>query len=222
MTIADQPSPAGATPGLLDDADGIARVLGDRALYARLLRRFHDDYRDGVAPIRSALDSGDIALAHRIAHTVKGAAGMIGARVVHRQAGVLELALRDADAGHDGAIDALGTAISDVLRLIERRLAEEPAQGWPRHPPLTALAMLPAQDLVAQLGELLASGDGAAVDLLEASGASLKAALGEAGLREVTLAMKEFDFEGALEALRRVADAQWQAARSQDGARLSG
>lgn len=159
MTIAGQPP--------LDAADGIARVMGDQALYARMLARFHNDYRYGAAPIRRAIDSGDLHLAHRIVHTVKGASGMIGAPALHGQA-------------------------------IERRLAAERAPAAP----------LPAQSRVAQLTALLDNGDGAAVDLLETSGASLKAALGEALFAEVTLAMNEFDFEGALKALERAADGE--------------
>lgn len=188
MTIAGQPP--------LDAADGIARVMGDQALYARMLARFHDDYRYGAAPIRRAIDSGDLRLAHRIVHTVKGASGMIGAPALHGQASVLELALRNGAGGQEVAIDALGAAFSEVLQAIERQLAAEPAPAAP----------LPAQSRVAKLTALLDNGDGAAVDLLETSGASLKAALGEALFAEVTLAMNEFDFEGALKALERAAD----------------
>jgi HPt (histidine-containing phosphotransfer) domain-containing protein len=211
MTIAGQPPREigqgvdTATPGVLDVADGIARVMGDRALYARMLRRFRSDYQHGVAPIRGAIASGDIRLAHRIAHTLKGAAGMVSAHALHQQASALELMLRHAACGQADALESLDSAISEALQVIDRLLDGDPAQGRAPHPP--PAAVLPDRALLAQLAELLASGDGAAVDLLEASGASLKAALGEIGFCEVTLAANEFDFEGALEALRRLVDA---------------
>lgn len=213
MTIANDSSPdiAAATPTLLDAADGIARVIGDRALYARMLRRFHDDYRAGAAPIRAALAHGDVRLAQRIAHTLAGAAGMISAPALQRQARALELALHEAACVQPDAVDALDAALAEVLQLIERRLADEPAADrLPQAPPAAPLS---GRALVAQLAALLASGDGAAVDLLEASGAGLRAALGESGLCAVTRAANEFDFEGALEVLRRVVDQQRQAAR---------
>ena len=212
MTIADLPSNGTATDadsaarGLLDVADGIGRVMGDRALYARMLRRFRDDYRHGVASIRAAIASGDLRLAHRIAHTLKGAAGMISAPVLHRQASALEAALRHAPPGQAELLDTLDSALSAVLQAIERVLAGEPVHSQPPQAPPRALR--PGQDLVAQLAELLATGDGAAVDLLEQSGPSLKAVLGEAEFCAVALAANEFDFEGALAALGRIVDTE--------------
>lgn len=210
MTIADQPSSppehgVDATPsGPLDTADGIARVMGDRGLYLRMLRRFRDDYQHGAARISAAIGSGDSGLAHRMAHTLKGASGMISARAVHQQASVLELALRNGASGQADAIDLLGAALAEALQAIDLLLAAVAAHaGVPAAP-----APQSGRALLARLDALLASGDGAAVDLLEESGASLRAVFGEAGFGEVAQATNEFDFEGALEALRRLADAQ--------------
>lgn len=100
MTIAepssgpDQPGADAVPLHLLDSADGVARVMGDQALYLRMLRRFRDDYQDGAARIRAAVDSGDPRLAHRMSHTLRGAAGMISAPALYRLAGALELELR--------------------------------------------------------------------------------------------------------------------------------
>jgi hypothetical protein len=87
-----------------------------------------------------------------------------------------------------------------VLKAIERVLAVEPAPAPRQH------ALQPARDLVAQLADLLAAGDGAAVDLLEQAAPSLKALLGEAGFGAVALAANAFDFEGALAMLGRIVD----------------
>jgi HPt (histidine-containing phosphotransfer) domain-containing protein len=212
MTITESSSDPGrygagaAGSDLLDPADGIARVMGDHALYLRLLRRFRDDYQDGAARIRTALDSGDARLAHRMAHTLKGASGMICAPALHRLAAALEHGLRDGAACHAQAIDALGAALTDLLPAIALILDADA----PPPPPLAPQsgqavdrpAARPAERLVDRLAGLLASGDGAAVDLVEESGAMLKAELGEAGFSALALAVNEFDFEGALESLR--------------------
>lgn len=208
MTIAElssQPIQFGADAvpaNLLDAADGIARVMGDRALYLRMLRRFRDDYQDGAARIRAAVDSGDTRLAHRMAHTLKGASGMISAHALHRLASALELELRSGAASRRAAIDALGAALADLLPAIALLLDAEVAHARPVPAPA---ALLPGRALVERLAALLASGDGAAVDLVEESGASLAASLGDAGFCAVVLAVNEFDFEGALEALRQAA-----------------
>lgn len=207
MTIADQPSSARSTDavarGLLDVADALGRVMGDRALCARMLGRFRDDYRHGAAPIRDAIARGDLPLARRIAHTLKGASAMISAPALHQQASALELALGPASSSADAELLAsLESALSAVLQAIERVLAGAPAPGQAAQRPVQA-----AQDVVGQLAELLAAGDGAAVDLLEQSGPGLKAALGEAGFGAVARAANEFDFEGALAALGRTVEA---------------
>jgi HPt (histidine-containing phosphotransfer) domain-containing protein len=208
MKIAEQssrPDQFGATvapSNLIDPADGIARVMGDRALYLRMLRRFRDDYQDGAARIGVAVDSGDTRLAHRIAHTLKGASGMISAPALHRLAGGLELALRSGAAGRPASLDALGAALADLLAAIALMLGTEAAPPMPAPP-----ALPPGQALVDRLAALLFNGDGAAVDLVEASAASLTAVLGEPCFRAVALAVNDFDFEGALETLRQAAQA---------------
>jgi two-component system sensor histidine kinase/response regulator len=58
--------------------DGLARVAGNRKLYLKLLQT------------TVALNQGDRGLAERLAHTLKGVAGNIGARSVQAAAGALE------------------------------------------------------------------------------------------------------------------------------------
>lgn len=213
MTIAkpisppDQPGGEAASTNLLDTADGIARVMGDRALYLRMLRRFRDDYQDGAARIRAAIDSGDARLAHRMAHTLKGASGMISAPALHRLAGTLERELHGGAARQPPALDALDAALADLLPAIGLLLGPDAAPATPAPP-----ALAPGQALVDRLATLLFNGDGSAVDVVDASAASLTAVLGETGFRAVALAVNEFDFEGALEALRQAAQAKPSAA----------
>ena len=205
MAPADQSDPKftlrtdAATGAALDTTDGIERVMGDRELYVRMLRRFRSDYAHGAAPVRAALAHADIELAHRIAHTVKGASGMIGARALHEHASALEQALRTASGDEQAELDALEPKLQEVLRAIDILLSGSPAGSAPPAP----VRSLPQDaELLAELVDLLASGDGAAVDLLEESAASLTAILGVQRLQEVAAAANEFDFEGALRALR--------------------
>jgi HPt (histidine-containing phosphotransfer) domain-containing protein len=213
MTMIESSSPPGrnslglANYDLLDPADGTARVMGDHALYVRLLRRFRDDYQDCAARIRAAVDSGDARLAHRMAHTLKGASGMICAPTLHRLAGALEHGLRAGAACQAQAIDALGAALTDLLPAIDLIVDADAAQPRPEPAPHRGQAVdrptaRPAERLVDRLAGLLASGDGAAVDVVEGSGATLTAELGETAVKALALAVNEFDFEGALEILR--------------------
>lgn len=86
-----------------------------------------------------------------------------------------------------------------MLQAIDAVLAGEPARAVAVAP----AAAPPGHALVGRLAALLASGDGAAIDVIDEHGASLQVALGMAGYDALALAANEFDFEGALEALRR-------------------
>ncbi|NML60690.1 Hpt domain-containing protein [Massilia sp. RP-1-19] len=189
---------------VVDVGDGIDRVMGDRDLYARMLRRFRKDYSDGDRPIRVALTAGDRALAHRLSHTLKGAAGMIGARPLHLLACDLETALRTASGEETACLDALTPALSQVIAILDTLLNEAVPMTAHATQPNAAMAD-PA--LLARLLDLLISGDGAAIDLLDDSEAGLRMILGDAQFDEVVLAANEFDYDRALGALRRLGHA---------------
>jgi HPt (histidine-containing phosphotransfer) domain-containing protein len=91
------------SPPAINRADGIARLMGDAALFARVLARFRKEYRHMAARIRDALAAGDAELALRLAHTIKGAAGMIEAAPLRDEAQALEQLLRDGEAILPGA-----------------------------------------------------------------------------------------------------------------------
>ncbi|NHZ32963.1 Hpt domain-containing protein [Massilia sp. CCM 8692] len=192
-----------ATREVIDMADGIDRIMGNRALYARMLKRFRSDYALGAVPIGAALADGDTILAHRLAHTLKGAAGLIGARRLHQQASTLELAIRTNPPAQQAALAALVDPFYQVLHLLDRVLAGGAPDGMATEAPQRTLMQDPA--LLARLVQLLIDADGAAVDLLEESGASLRVILGEARLAQLTKAVNDFDFDGALRALRQTA-----------------
>ncbi|MEJ7808235.1 MAG: Hpt domain-containing protein [Telluria sp.] len=187
------------TRDTIDVNDGIERVMGNRELYARMLRRFRNDYQHGTLPIRTALSDNDPTLAHRLVHTLMGAAGMVGAHRLHARASVLEEAIRTGGADLREALASLGPEMEKVLSLLEILLDGSPPSGVPVHVP--ARPLLGDAALLARLVELLSNGDGAAVDLLEESGASLKVILGEATLARVADAIRQFDFGAALDAL---------------------
>lgn len=199
--------PLAATPGVLDVADGVGRLLGDRTLYAQTLARFREDYRHCGAALRAAIDGGELDKAERHAHTLKGAAGMIGAPGLNLQASLLEVALRNRAPGQQEAVVLVEAALEDVMRAIDDALASATAAD--AAPVLHAAQADRA--VVAQLAGLLDRGDGAALDLLEGSGASLAAVLGAAAFEEVARAAQRFDFEAALEVLRRAAQEADQA-----------
>ncbi|MBT4525342.1 MAG: response regulator [Deltaproteobacteria bacterium] len=81
-------------PGI-DIKAGLTRVGGNKKLYRDLLIKFHEDHQTIINDIRQALDSKDLELAQRQAHTVKGVSGNIGATEIQKAAESVELAARE-------------------------------------------------------------------------------------------------------------------------------
>jgi HPt (histidine-containing phosphotransfer) domain-containing protein len=187
------------TRDTIDVNDGIERVMGNRDLYARMLRRFRKDYQDGVLPVRTALSLDDKQLAHRLVHTLKGAAGMIGAHRLHQRACELEEAIRTDTDGQREMLASLAPEFDKVLNLLDVLLEGSPPSGVPVFVPQRPL--LGDAALLARLIELLTNGDGAAVDLLEQADASLRVILGPATLAKVAAAVNGFRYEEALKVL---------------------
>jgi signal transduction histidine kinase/DNA-binding response OmpR family regulator len=78
----------------VDVLGGIRRAMGNKQFYLQLLAHFRKDQGATVNKLRQALESGDRVVAERVAHTLKGAAGLIGASYVQGLAGELETELR--------------------------------------------------------------------------------------------------------------------------------
>ena len=182
------PDPDPSFPAI-DHANGVARLMGDAALFARVLARFRKEYRNAAAAIRDAVEAGDVQLAQRLAHTLKGAAGMIEALALQAQAQALEQALRQ---GGDPALPLarLERALDGVMRELD---ALEGAPPGPAAPPGEE-----GGEAAAKLRALLEDGNGDAVDLVRQAAASLTRELGEDRYRRVAAAIEVFDFEGAL------------------------
>jgi len=183
------------TEPAFDYAAGLERMTGDTEMYGRVLARFRFDYRDAVVRLRAAFDAGDLVLAQRQAHTLKGAAAMIEARGLRQGALALEQALRAGRAPEDALLERLEAELEQVMAQLDVLLAAPaPAEAAPA-PPLDD-----AQ--VARLCALLDLGDSAAQDLIAEHGAGLRTLLGAPRMAQLQAAVACFDFEGALTMLR--------------------
>jgi two-component system, sensor histidine kinase and response regulator len=81
-------------PGI-DIKTGLSRVGGNKKLYRDLLIKFHRDNQDITEQIQKALEQKDFELAQRLAHTIKGVAGNIGATEIQKAAEVVELQIKN-------------------------------------------------------------------------------------------------------------------------------
>ena len=80
---------------LLNWQDGVARVVNNRALYAKLLGRFADSQGGAADAIEAALAAGNTEEARQLTHTLKGTAANLGGEALADAALHLEEAIKN-------------------------------------------------------------------------------------------------------------------------------
>jgi len=190
--------PVPVLPGI-DGQAGLATASGDHGLYRRLLSKFRDGQRDFGAAFAQALVSSDPVAATRAAHTLKGAAGNIGARGVQAAAEELELACEH---GHDEV--KLAQLLKSVQSELQVVIAGLDTLATPGAPAAAATADADAapdpvqmREQVAALRALLGEDDSAAADIWEQHEALFKAAY-PSHWRRIATALRDLDLERAL------------------------
>jgi signal transduction histidine kinase/CheY-like chemotaxis protein/HPt (histidine-containing phosphotransfer) domain-containing protein len=185
-------------------SDGLKRVAGNKRLYRDLLMQFAAKQGNAAAEISAAIASGDIKLAERIAHTVKGVAGNIGIAEVQSSAQKLEKAIRE---GHDSVSSLLhefGASLSTQADAIRRALHEEtPAKPEKvRTSPVNGEA---ASDAISRLRSFLEASDGAAEEAFRSLQTLVEGAIEKPQLDALGASINDFDFEAALVKLDEIA-----------------
>jgi len=201
---ADSPSPpAAAAPAVdlglptgvdgLDTDSGLQRVLGNRALYQSLLRKFVASQGNATAMIRAALAAGNRAHAQRIAHTLKGLSRGIGAEPLAAEAAAVESVIRDGEAAEvvGGALEALAAPLATLVGQLQRLLPADPARV------IDEPSGLRLPEIRTRLLALLNDGDLQALDLLEQEAGILRAAYGER-FAQIETAVRSYEFDRAI------------------------
>jgi signal transduction histidine kinase/CheY-like chemotaxis protein len=162
----------------LDLQAGLSRASGKLRLYRSLLRQFVEQQGDAVSGIVDALSRHDRVLARRLAHSLRGVAGNLGATRVQSAAARLETAIHEdepasaidaAIAGVSGALLPLIARVRAVLDTAE--VDTTPRGGAPAPAPIDPAK---AHEAAARLAQLLADFDPSASEYLAASDAALR------------------------------------------------
>jgi HPt (histidine-containing phosphotransfer) domain-containing protein len=91
-----EPRPA-EEGGPVNFREGLLRLGGNQEVYHRVLKLFMENQKNAVDEISLAIGNADLETATRLAHSVKGVAGNIGANRVQEAALPLEQALKRED-----------------------------------------------------------------------------------------------------------------------------
>jgi len=187
----------------IDTARGLATAGGKPELYRRLLLKFQagqSSFAEAYAAARA--DATDPQAARRVAHTLRGTAGNIGALALQSAAARLEDASgRDPSAAADASLAEVLDQLAPVLAGLAEYVAQEGVTPAATSPAVVVDEARLRQDLD-RLSRLLSEGDVEAVDLTEAL-------MGQVGgdtalartLQRVAAALSDFDFDAAAAAL---------------------
>jgi PAS domain S-box-containing protein len=191
----------GVLPGI-DVGGGLARTLNDEKLYVRLLAKFRDAQGKFGERFRAASGDADPAAATRAAHTLRGAAGTIGAKSVQAAAAELEKAC--AEHAPAARIDELLARTVAALEPVIAGLAGIGAGASDE--PARSAAVDPARvrALTDRLKALLADNDADANETVQELAELAKGTALAPRVKKVASAVAEYDFESALKALERV------------------
>jgi polar amino acid transport system substrate-binding protein len=116
-------------PGI-DTETGLARVGGNINSYLKLLSKFAENQRDSINEIRSAVSNDDYELSVRLAHTLKGVGGAIGASALQAAAEKLEAKLKGAPKElPQKLLSATEKELDHILSLLSELFATEDKSG---------------------------------------------------------------------------------------------
>jgi len=187
----------------VDTGDGLARIGGNSKLYMELLRKFAAGQADSARAMEADLAAGGKIQAERLAHSLRGLAGNIGARQVQADASALEAALRGAEGEARvrellGALgESLDAAVSEIVSALGA--VESPVAGMEGKAAAAAAAANPAEiaGILSELSGLVALSDTEALERLEAFRAELVGTIGGETLDALADALGSFNFHEA-------------------------
>jgi PAS domain S-box-containing protein len=181
----------------LDMKNGLRRVLGKKPLYLSMLRKFIAGQKYITASIFQELENNDWDKAMRLAHTLKGVSGNIGATNLQHLAEKLELAIKEKMPREqvDGQLDLLVEPLESLIAQLEQKLPVVPA---------TTSVTVHKEELKSaciRLESLLADDDSEATEAWELNANMFNAAF-PAEFQKIDAYIHSFNFEAALIALR--------------------
>ncbi len=203
-TKANAPDLPEALPGI-DVAGGLLRIGGNRNLYVKLINSFGEKFRGATEEIEEALSAEDFETAARLAHTVSGVAGNLGAETLLSSAREIEAGAHDRDEGLAEALTRFDAALAEVLVSAASLTPEGEGSGKVAGDggPVDMDRM---GERLSELNELLEDGDGNSIELLKEIRADLSGPEWVEDLGRMEAFTNEFEFEEAQEILGAVAE----------------
>jgi two-component system, sensor histidine kinase and response regulator len=189
----------------LDAKLGLKRVMGKKAFYLDMLRRFSEKQSQTPDQIRASLEAGDRDAAQRLAHTLKGLSGNIGAVEAQEVAAELESSIRDNDLPDKtkGILIRFGNILQELIDGIQQALP--PDQETEGKKPVQHIDPDEVRIILTTLAGYLRGSDTEAVDYLENAGSPLEHAVSRSEFHKLRNLIVSYDFDVALSVLADIA-----------------
>ena len=189
-------------PGIDTDA-GLARTMNNNKLYRNLLSMFHGSQANFAHAFRLAQQGDDPSAPARVAHTLNGTAGNIGARDVQASAAALERGCFE-HAPPESIDHLLARTLAALDPVIDCLAKLQPSKD----PVISSdrIDKEAVRPLLARLTALLRDSNLEAGDVVEDLATSVKGTVLVDVVRDASQAVACFDLDAALDALKLVAE----------------
>jgi HPt (histidine-containing phosphotransfer) domain-containing protein len=207
-----------ALPGI-DLKEGLSRTMNNPALYRKIATSFVRSQADFVALFEQSRHDPDTTAATRVAHTLKGNAGNLGALQLQLAAAALEKTCADGAAAHQieealvpvqAAHDQVMAGLRDWLGVADSQQSLTAAQPVDA-PSVNSQSVNPKPSALAadlrRLRKLLLDSDQEAEDVVSALLQQLNGAAPATALEVVARHIDQYQFDEALKALALVESA---------------
>ena len=206
-----QPAPPGKQDDLADvpglDTDlGLKRFMGKKAFYLDMLRKYAEKQIEIPDQIRQTLAANDPGTAERLAHTIKGVSGNIGATGVQAIAAELEHSIKHNNPPEQTSeiLERFGQALAELIGHLSQALGiKEKVEEEIATAPVDPARIKP---ILLKVSQYLQDNDSEVVDYLETAGAELKGAVSREAYKKLEDLIGSYDFEGALECLKEIGE----------------
>ncbi len=187
-------------PGI-DTEAGLLTTQHNETLYLKLLRKFYTTYTEFESDFEAALNAEDKQSAERMAHTLRGVAGNIGAKRVQKIAEKLENACK-MDNNVEKVKPLLDECVKELKSVLNSLKSLEESNNEPSS--LTAVEPADVSKLLIRLRALLEDDDTAAKDLVEELDKLALQPMQRKAINSIYRAIDDYDFELALQVLDKI------------------